>query len=203
MTPKGYTNIEQIEAYLLIDVKQYFESQVNTWIAQVESFIDRVTGRNFIADAAASKRYFDGDNSRTLLLDDFVALTEIKLGNDAEDTSFNTSDLRTEYLLYPSNALVNKAPYWEIRLKNNVFPRGDQNIEVTAKWGYSVEVPPDIQLVATMLVSDIIEESAPLEGEVQSMTIGRYSVTYKTEERWQSMPEVKAMIENYRKLKNF
>lgn len=204
ITPKGYTNIDAIEAYLLIDIAQYFEEQVNEWIAEVEKFIENVTNRtSFIADASATARYYDGENTRELFIDDAVDITEISLGTDDNATVYEPADLREEYMLYPANALVDKKPYSSIKLTSGIFPRGDQNIRITAKWGYSVTVPADIKLVATMLVSDIIEESMSAEGEVQSMSIGRYSVTYKTEERWQSLAEVKAMIETYRSYKNF
>jgi len=204
ITPKGYTNIDAIEAYLLIDIAQYFEEQVNEWVAQVEKYIENVTNRSsFIADASATARYYDGDNTRELFIDDAVEITEISLGTGDDATIYVPADLREDYLLYPNNAIVDKKPYTSVKLTGGIFPRGDQNIKITAKWGYSVVVPADIKLVATILVSDIIEESMSAEGEVQSMSIGRYSVTYKTEERWQSLPEVKAMIENYRSYKNF
>lgn len=203
-TPKGYTDIEAIESYLLIDIAQYFEPKVNEWIAEVEKYIDRVTNRSsFIADSVATERYYDGDNTRELFIDDAVEVTEISIGTDENATVFEPTDERDEYLLYPANALVDKKPYNSIKLTSGIFERGDQNIKVTAKWGYSVEVPADVKLVATILVSDIIEESMSAEGEVQSMSIGRYSVTYKTEERWGSIPQVKELIETYRSYKNF
>lgn len=204
ITPKGYTNIDAIEAYLLIDIAQYFEEQVNEWIAQVEKYIENVTNRtSFIADASATARYYDGDNTRELFIDDAVEITEISLGTDDNATVYTSAELREDYTLYPANALTDKKPYNSIKLTSGIFPRGDQNIKITAKWGYSVAVPADIKLVATMLVADIIEESMSAEGEVQSMSIGRYSVTYKTEERWQGIKEVKDMIANYRSYKNF
>lgn len=202
LTPKGYTDIPAIEDYLLIDIAEYFEPRVSEWIANVEKFIDQVTGRHsFIADTEAVARYYDGNAKRELITDDFVEITEVKLGTDDDADTFDDEDERTEYLLYPNNAGIEKRPYNSIKLISQIFPSGDQNIKITARWGYSEEVPSDIKLVATKLVSEIIEESMSAEGEVQSMSVGRYSVTYQTQERWLQLPFVKDMIQTYKAYK--
>ena len=54
--PKGYTNKEAIENYILQEIDVSFDTQLDAWIAGVETIIDQITGRNFIADSAASAR---------------------------------------------------------------------------------------------------------------------------------------------------
>src|SRR5574343_1183564 len=163
---KGYTSISKIENYLLITIATDFYDQVNEWIEEIEAHIDRVTGRNFVADAEATKRVFDGDNSNVLLIDDAVEITKVEV--DGEDVT-------EDCFLYPANSL----PVRKISLFSGVFSRGMQNVSVTAKWGYSVACPKDIGFVARVLTVGIINNSEE-EGVVQSERIGNYQVSYSS-----------------------
>lgn len=174
---KGYTTKEEIENYLLIDIDDSFDTQVEKWISAIERYIDHVTNRDWSAVSDESgyegeEKLFDGDKTNTLLVPAFVGDVSIKL------TPTSTALASTEYVLYPANEAVKT----KIVLKNKKFPRGMQNISVTADWGYE-EVPEDITFAATVLVAGIINNAWQSEGEIQSMTIGRYQVTYKTEEQ--------------------
>ena len=79
---KGYTSRQQIENYLLITVDPSFYTQINSWIEQIETYIDKTTGRNFIADTVASAKLYDGDGTSELLIDDCVDVTEVKIDDD-------------------------------------------------------------------------------------------------------------------------
>lgn len=180
MNYKGYTTREEIENYLLITIDPGFYTQIRDWAIQVEAYIDLKTGRNFKADATAAARLFDGDGSQSILIDDCVSIDEVKV--DGEVVS---SD---DYYLYPSN----ETPKTKIVLASGRFAAGRQNVKITAKWGYSVEVPDDIRAVATAFVAGIINFSdrSNSVGEVQSMTIGRYSVTYKTDQQKEDLERI-------------
>jgi hypothetical protein len=182
---KGYCDIEDIENYLLEAIESGFEPQIEEWIEAMENYVDKETGRNFIADGSTSTRKFDGDGDDEILIDDCVAITELKIDDE----------VITDYFSYPANSL----PKTTLKLDDQKFTRGNQNVEVTAKWGYSVAVPADIRLAMTILVSGIIYQSLSQEGEVQSMTMGRYSVTYKTEKEWQDFESIKATLDKYKK----
>ena len=162
---KGYTSIAKLENYLLLTIDTDFYEQIQNWIEQAESHIDRYTGRNFIADAVASEKVYDGDNSDTLLIDEAVEVTKVEV-DDVE---------KTTYYQYPANAL----PKRKIRLSDDVFARGMQNVSVTAKWGYSVACPADISFAAMVLVAGIINNSNN-DGDVQSEKIGNYQVSYSS-----------------------
>lgn len=117
--PKGYTTIAKLENYLLIDIDSSFHDQVDEWIEEVEAYIDLKTGRNFVADAeesgedaGASTRRFDGDGTSKQIIDDCVAVTEVKLS--ADDDPLEVED----FVLYPANAqaLSRPVPYTLIRL---------------------------------------------------------------------------------------
>lgn len=190
-TPKGYTDRTQIQDYLLITIDESFWTRVDGWIASMERYIDRETGRNFVADAEASERLFDGDNTDSLIIDDCVDVSEVKIGdNDA----LTVDD---DYVLYPANAPARGVPYTGIKLKGGLFYRGAQNVKVTAKWGFSEAVPDDISFACTVFVAGIITAYGT-EFPVTSMTIGRYSVSYDTKGST-DFDESKQTLEHYKK----
>lgn len=196
---KGYTNKTEIENYLLINIDSSFDNQITRWIEDIEAYIDSMTGRNFIADEVAVQRRFDGSGISKLLTDDFIELEEIKLSKD--DDALEIESDYEPYFLYPQNAqsLDRKVPYTRVELYDYIFPKGKQNIYLTAKWGYSEEVPSPIRFVATVLVAGIVNFSDNAEGEVQTMTIGRYSVTYKSKKEWQDFEQVGQILEQFKK----
>jgi hypothetical protein len=55
-------------------------------------------------------------------------------------------------------------------------------------------VPADIKFAATVLVAGIINYSADVAGEVKSMSLGGYSVTYKDEKQWQDFDRVSEIL---------
>ncbi len=158
------TDISKLESYLLITIDLEFYPQVEEFIAAVTAYIERYTGRTFTADTVATTRTYDGTNSGELFIDDAVEVTEVKV----KDTVLDEDD----YLLYPSN----RFPKTRIILPYKLFYTGNQNITVTAKWGYGASVPADLSFAATVMVAGIINSSNSHEGEVLSETVGRYSV---------------------------
>lgn len=190
-TPKGYTTRQDIENYLLITVDPSFYTQVNSWIALVETFIEGVTGRVFIADSTASERVYDGDGSRILLIDDAVQITKLEI-DDIEQIAGSDKD----YLAYPANS----TPKRKLVMLSGSFTRGNQNITVTAKWGYSTAVPEDLKFAATVMVAGIINFSnAKGKGPVTSITIGRFSVSYDTEQQKADILHAREIVEGYKR----
>lgn len=185
---KGYTEKEDVEKYLLLEIDASFDVQIAEWIEAMEAYIDQETGRNFIADSAASERLYDGDGEDDMFIDDCVSITKVEVDDDEIDTD--------DYYLYPANSL----PITKIVLDSAVFAKGRQNVAITAKWGYSAAVPADIKLACTVLVSGIVNEGAKSDGEVKTVSMGRYSVTYKDAKGWQDLETVKATLAKYRRM---
>lgn len=200
---KGYTTIAYIEDYLLIDIDAAFEAKVKEWIAMMEKYIEKETGRVFIADDAATTRQYQIELSlavrvgrylqgeKEITLDDCVAITELKIDGSVVSG--------TDYLTYPVNSL----PITRIKLTDNsglVFTEGEQNIEVKAKWGHSVACPADISFAATVLVAGVINVSGSMEGEIKTEKLGDYSVTYKDQKQWQDLEKAKGILEHYKKI---
>lgn len=202
-TPKGYIDIAAIEDYLLIDIEEGFESRVKEWIAMIEAFVEKETGRVFIADEAVSTKKYQVEPTpsqnigkyvkviKELFIDDCVEVTELKIDGSVVSTD--------DYLFYPMNEL----PVTRIKLKDAVgdyFTIGEQNIEVKAKWGFSEACPADISFVVTILVAGIINFSGDMEGEVKTESIGNYSVTYKDKKDWQDFERAQKILRQYSKL---
>lgn len=191
ITPKGYCTIGQIQNYLLHGIKDYFRPQVDHWIAQMETYVEKQTGRVFIADEEASERIYDGDGKVNLFIDECVAVSKLTI----DSTEISSSD----YLLYPASEL----PKSRIKLKNDsalYFTTDEQNIKVEAKWGSFVECPPDISFAMTVFVAGIINFSGEMSGEIKSEKIGDYSITYKTDKDWQDFERAKQILQQYKKI---
>lgn len=197
MASKGYTTRTQIEDYLLITIDPSFYTQVDEWISAMETYIEQATGRVFIADSTASARLYDGDGSRELLIDDCVDVTEIKIGDADAIAKADFAD--NGIYVYPANG----TPKNKIVLTALRFTIGNQNISVTGKWGYSAQVPADIMHACTSLVAGIINFAWESEGEVQSMTIGRYSVSYKTGQQSEDFNRVPETLKTYKRMGYF
>ena len=189
----GYTSKNDIERYMLVDIDDSYNTQINEWIESVEAMINDYTGRLFIADTEDSIRYFDGDGSHVLLIDDCISLTKIEMGDPTMTKDELDSD---DYYIYPYNTTPKRKVYYD-----SIFTRDKKNIDVTAKWGYSVDVPNDIKLATTILVSLIREEAWQSEGETESESIGSYSITYrKTETNKSKIDRAIETLKRYRKI---
>lgn len=196
-TPRGYTNRGQIQNYLLHGVKDYFVPQIDHWIAQMEEYIEKTTGRIFIADTISSIRKYDvppraenfgTQSGKDLFIDDCVEVEELTVDDELIDED--------EYLLYPANSL----PKTRISFDDEngyFFTPGKQIAEVKAKWGYSIVCPYDIAFATMILVVGIINYALQSEGEVKSETIGSYSITYKDEKQWQDFDRAKEILDHY------
>lgn len=185
MAKKGYTDKTTIENYLLSEVDSTMDDQIDSWIEAMENHIDKETGRNFVADEEASERLYDGDGDREIFIDDCVEIEKVELDDEEID-----------YFAYPAN----ETPKISIAREYGKFTRGRQNIAVTAKWGYSVAVPADIKFACTVLVAGIINNAADTGGEVKSMSMGEYSVTYKDAKQTSDFDNVKKILANYRRM---
>lgn len=205
MEPKGYTTIENIENYILQEIEEAFQPQVEAWIAGVERVIDQITGRNFVADEVASARLYDGDGSDDLLIDDCIAVTEVATGNDSYGGGFTIvpSTGADRYFTYPANHDVLSIPITKIKLNARCFTHGNQNNKITAKWGYSEEAPADIQFAATVFVAGILNQNRQGGDQVKSESIGNYSVTYNTDlgsDSWADFQKAIEIIKTYTKI---
>lgn len=192
---KNYTSITAVQNYLLTNIDLAFHSQVNSWMEEVEEYIDNETERNFLADTVATEKSYDGNGCSELLIDDCVEITKLEIKTTEGDIIIDDLVLGTDYFLEPANDL----PKTSIILYGYIFSRGIQNIKVTAKWGYSVAVPKSIQFVAMVLLANIINFSNQSEGELQSVNIGSCSFSYKDTSKRDDFNKVAEILDSYKK----
>lgn len=183
MASKGYTTKTKIENYMLKDIDTAFDTQIDEWIEGVERTIDQITGRNFIADAEATPRVFDGAGECALIIDDCVEITKVERGTDDYGGAFEeiSATGSSRYFSVPANHVALLVPVTTLRLRAQNWIKGLQNHQVTAKWGYSIVVPSDIERAATVFVAGIINQQTPGGDQIKSEKIGNYAVSYSND----------------------
>lgn len=183
----AYTNKATIENYLNKSIDNTYDTQLAAWITAMETHINNATRRVFTVMGTAEERFFDGSNSSVLLIDDLVELSSLTIDGETIDTA--------DIVLYPANVF----PKYKMKFKNGsgFFYRGDQNVAITAKWGYADAVPADITFVCTVLVAGILNSVNQPDGEVKSEKIGEYTLTFKDAREQSDFETAKGIIKNY------
>jgi len=123
--------------------------------ANIDRYCNRPDG--FVADTKATARTYPGNNKSWLRIDECVSVTGVRV--KPSSTSSYESWASTDYLTCTGDERFpdyNRTPITALR----VDPNGDYSIfyrdttyptvEVTAKWGYSILVPPDIKTACIM-----------------------------------------------------
>lgn len=187
---KGYTSKTALENYTLQTIDASFATQITSWIESIEKFIEKQTGRIFIADTEASEKIYDGNGGVKQKFDDFIDVTKVEIGEDTK-----TEVVVANYRIYPNNSERKHS----IQLKYDYFTKGYQNVTITAKWGYSEECPADVTLAATILLAGIINYSNNAKGKIRSEAVGRYSVTYVDDKGWQDFKNAMMILNSYRR----
>lgn len=183
-----YTDRQHVEKYLLIDIDESFHDQIDEWIEAISNYMDRICNRKLVAeDDEPTEKVYDGTDTDILLVDDFIELDSVSIGEDELDAD--------NYFAYPSNS----TPKNRIEYSGGRFTIGRQNVTVSAVWGYFTELPEDIRYIATVLVAGIVNTQIGTEGEVQSETIGRYSVTYRSKKEIADYENALQMLKAYKR----
>jgi len=176
-----YTSKEKIQNFLLTDIDDSLDSQLELWITAAENFINYYTGRKdgFNVNTAET-RYYDGNDKRVIDIDDFVSLSSVEyLEADSGDVEWTlTEGLESDYITYP----YNDTPKYRLELVSSaqigLFYSGIKRLKVTGIFGHKSSVPADIELAATMLVSDIVKQGRD-GGIPTSENLGDYSTSFE------------------------
>jgi len=171
----AYITSQKVQDYLAMTFTDQVNDQVANWIDIVEEYIDNFTNRNF-EESNSEVRYFDGNSSDVLRIDDVTSITELVfLDSDGDTDTTLTED--TDFRLYP----YNNDEKTEIRLmpggSRAAFPAWDKSVKVTGTWGYS-SVPKVIEAAALKLVSRFVEKSMK-GGEIIEESLGDYKIKLK------------------------
>lgn len=202
MAAKGYTTEEKIETFLNKDIST---GDADDAILAAEKLIDMLTGRNFKAESSASYRYFTGNNSQDLIIDDCTEVSEVNLANDEYGDSLSTLSAGgvNGYVLFPKNRTDPPVPIRKIHYRGGVWTAGRENHKIKAKWGYSAAPPGDIVMAATIIAGGIYNYNrGGVSGDIKTEKIGDYSVTYDVEGtggRWGDYERAITILDGYKK----
>ena len=156
-----YATVDEVKTYTGIgDATD--DTRIAEVLADVSREIDRMTGRRFYADLAATARLYDVTGPCQVDVDDFWTSTGLIVETDAGgDGTFETTYAATDYELRPLNGIVDGEPGWpysEIRSVNRYFPsqRLRAGLRVTAKWGWAA-VPAPVHETCLILAAETLK----------------------------------------------
>jgi len=158
--------------------------------------IEKATDRVFIADTEATWKSYEVDfPTLEMNIDEAVEVEEFEIN----ETTISSDD----YSLEP----LNDTPKNKIRLKTSSgqyfwIKEWEKDIRVKAKWGYSVEIPKDIQFAATVLTAGIMEKAKyeKNRGDITSESIGPHSLSFSETAKMNDLKEAKEIIKSYERM---
>lgn len=180
-----YTTKEKIENYLLLEIDNDFNDQINEWIESASLFVDQETNRKWIAEER--EMLYDGNGKDCMKIDEFTEIDTVEVGNDYLE---NLEEL--DFIVIP----YNETPKNTILLKDDIFNRGVQNVKITGDFGYAEEVPKDIEFATTVIASGIILAQTNQQGEIASEQIGNYRVQYKDDKHKDDTTQAMNILQN-------
>lgn len=196
----NYTDQARVEGFIQRELTDSEATIFNDLVASISDDIASYTGRQWLdigeseSGEDPSIRYFDGQHSREIFIDDYTALTSI-IFLDSQGTTSETLDDADNWIMYPPNKVAKTS----IRLRSGCFPTGIGNIKITATWG-SGPVPADVTMVATALVGKSLQKNSALIDGKKSESIEGYSVTYlSTAEIDGDVETIRKSLDKYKK----
>jgi hypothetical protein len=193
---KNYTSEKKVEAFLGVEIE--FGGADNA-INEAVNLVDKITGRNFVADSVASARLFSGQAGLDLIIDDCVEITKVEMGSDMYGDSF-AEVASTKYIKLPLNYTAKSLPITRLHVKDDYWTSGVANHRITAKWGYSVAVPSAVELATTILAGGVyMFNKGGASGDLNSESIGNYSVSYANAEGWKAYKRAVEILNSFKR----
>lgn len=200
MSDRQYTTEEKIEAYL--GGIAITTGGAANFILATQKLIEQLTNRIFKADGTAVARLYDGNDRQDLLIDDCTEITKVEVGNDMWGDTFTeilNSGINRYYAL-PNNYAVDEVPINKIGLRSQIWIGGNANHRITAKWGFSTNVPDDISFAATVIAAGMYNQNrGENTGAIKSEKIGEYQVTYADEGGLNDFKLAMQILQGYKK----
>lgn len=155
-------------------------ADLDVYIAEVTQYIDTYTETTFEASGSSTKIYSTTPGITYIDIDPATSITAVEyLSNRSTSGDTWTAYETTQYRVLPEN----RTPKTSIYLYT-VFPQyiegGVANIRVTGIWGYSTTVPTDIQMVATNMVIDLLQDRGDIDKNIKVEKLGDISYTYES-----------------------
>ena len=191
-----YTTSARLNEYIGKD-NVVATSVLDSWILAIDNWIDAYVGMSF--KATSEQRFYDGEGTREAIIDPFSAITEVLiLGIEGNTDSTLVEGASNDYLLYPLNDTIQDTIQLTPVAAVGVFPNRARTLAVTGVFGYEDgDRPEEVTLVATMLLSQIVEKSLR-GGKAKAEKIGEYSVTYQTINEIADAMAIKNILDQFR-----
>lgn len=140
------------------------DDNIDKALDSASRLIDAICGRKFSQDDSANAKVFTPKNSLYLDTPDISTTTGliVKLDDNDDGTYETTLTINTDFIVEPSNPRIihitggttyyepyNKITILDTRSSERFDPTIKNNVQVTAKWGYSA-IPEDIK-TATLI----------------------------------------------------
>lgn len=187
---KNYTTLEKVEQFLNQEIEYDFNSvnDIDDYILAAQDYIENYTGRDF--SSTEEVKVYNGNGKQELLIDPVLEVDGLEVSYD----NGGTFTAETDYYLLPNNSDRKVI----IGMKYNAFPKDVQNVKVEGTFGWSLTVPYDISFVATVLVAGMVKGKST--SEVASEKIGEYAVSYENGQDFADMPNLKSILDKYKRL---
>lgn len=163
----------------------------------IESATDTISlycDRSFLS--AAGTRVFTPESDTTVMIDDLVSVTSIKISSMADgvyDVTFDAND----YQLEPLNGVVGGVSGWpatSVRAVGDyLFPvfRGRATVQIVGSWGWAA-VPRNVRQATILQAARIFKRGDSPMGVISSPDLGFIRVGSKVD------PDVAQLLEGYR-----
>lgn len=211
----GYCDKIDVENYLLLDIDESFDTQIDDWIASAEALVNQylgyTTASGILLETITDEKVMGRVDTEGNLM---VFPTKIPISSvqglslikgttvlsldttDGSGTPKYNIPVESDYILYPNSefsASGNDTIGGFGNLKNNKFY---VNIDYVA--GFT-EVPADIRQATVNLVADIVQRHTNKEG-LESVTQGRVSKRYwsRTDGHSDFYLDAMSLIQKYR-----
>lgn len=176
----GYATLAQFQAYANMSTITADETTtIEKAIEAASRTIDRIADRRFYMDANATARLYRTLDFYTLPVDDIATTSGLVVALDADGNGnyTDTLTLNTDYVLDPVTAPQKGRPYTAITMVGaETFPlpisRRPQ-VQVTAKFGWYLGVPPDDVVEACLILSaDYVKRASSVGGVLGLSELG-------------------------------
>ena len=192
-TPLGYCDKTDVENFLLLDIDQTFDEQIDDWIAtaekQANQYMGYTTASGVLMEAITDEKaygYVDSDMNlmvfpRKTPIDSVTGLDLVK-GSDSLSIDLTTGDGSARYDIPTSGDYI-LYPDYELSITGESIIHSFSNIART-KFFYKLDyragyttVPEEIRQATINLVADIVMRHSNKEG-LEGITQGRVTKRY-------------------------
>jgi hypothetical protein len=150
----AYIELEELKSSTELTSTSFADQDLQNAIVAASRAVDFYTGRRFWPDLVDQTRYFTGNGTDRVDIDDLITLTSLSTDPSDDGTYEYVWTTGIDYVLEPRNALLDGYPYTSIRRLlggNYPWPSYNDSVKVVGKFGWSA--PPEAVKVATTMLA--------------------------------------------------